>query len=79
MCDVYCKFMFTFSMFGGFVIAAIIPVLYEMEGGEMKHLNSDQLTSLYFDYINYRDLLPKGVACCSVLEFYNCNKGNYEY
>lgn len=78
MCDFYCKVLFYWFIFGGFGIAAIIPVLYELEGGEIKYLNSDQLKSLYFDFIKYRDTLQKGVSCCSVLEYYNCNKDKYE-
>jgi len=71
--------MFYWFLFGGFGIAAMIPILYEIEGGEINHLSESQLTSLYFDYLSYRFVLPKGIQCCSVLEFYNCNKGNYDY
>lgn len=77
MCDVYCKVMVYWFMFGGFWIAAIIPILHEMEGGEIKNLNCCQLKSLYFDYVKYRDTLAKGISCCSVLEYFNANKEKY--
>ena len=78
VCDIYCKIIFYWFLFGGFAIASLIPLLYEMSGGEMKELNSDQLRALYFDYIEYRDNLTLLASRVSVLEYYNANKGKYE-
>lgn len=78
MCDIYCKIMLYWFFFGGFIIAALIPVLYEIEGGEIKNLNSEQLKSLYFDYVKYRGALGAAAARMSVLDYYMANKGKYD-
>ena len=78
MCDFYCKVIFYWFLFGGFFIAALIPVFYELEGGEIKDLNSEQLKRLYFDYLKYRDTIGEKARRVSVLEYYNANKGKYE-
>lgn len=77
MCDTYCKIIVYWFLFGGFFISALIPVFYDIEGGEIKNLSSDKLKCLYFDYIKYRDALGTDARPVSVLEYYNANKGNY--
>lgn len=79
MCDFYCTVMFLWTFFGGFAIAALIPIMYEIEGGEIKHLNSEQLKRLYFDYVAYRERLPSWTLAVSVLEYYKANKANYVF
>lgn len=78
MGNAYCDIMFYWFFFGGFAVAALIPVIYEIECGEIKNLNSEQLKALYFDYVKYRDALGASVVRISVLDYYIANKGKYD-
>lgn len=44
----------------------------------MEKLTEAQLKRLYFDYIQYRDLLPALELPIGVVEFYKKNKVRYE-
>lgn len=72
------KFFIYYYFFGGFVLAALIVLFHEFEGGCLKYLNEDQLRKLYHDYIEYIDVLGCFSDRVSVMDFYKANKVYYD-
>ena len=72
------KFFIYYYFFGGFVLAALVVLFHEIEGGCLKYLSEDQLRLLYHDYIKYIGDIGFFGDRVSVMDFYKANKVYYD-